>query len=165
MANKNITNRGYYLGVGRETGLKYYLQKPKFECGWYWSFDYIVGYEPRHKECAEFLSWEAVVDIYGQNAFEAMNCLIDKPSLSEKSCWLLCDYMKSCYTLKAMADLCYSGNSHYIETPNISFKDETLNNKINKELLPKLFKEIEKLFLEEDGGPKLTDRQKGGEFN
>lgn len=149
MKNKNITERGYYLGEDKY-GLKVYLQKPSWDCGWYWGFGYLEGYRNYAHDCDISIHWDSIVKDSNENAFDAMKHYFKELTISDDSLWLLCDYMKSFYTLKEMAELCHIGNSHYTETSNISFKDEELYNKINKELLPKLFKEIEKLFLEED---------------
>jgi len=65
-----------------------------------------------------------------------------KTVLTDKESWELADLMKSFYTLKDMAELCHSGNSHLTSTQGFDLKDEAQEEYINKELMPKIFNRI-----------------------
>ena len=58
--------------------------------------------------------------------------------------------MRTIYNLKETAELFRHGYSWQTERAKIDdLKDETLENKINKELLPQVFERVKKLLTEE----------------
>lgn len=135
---KFVDKGKYYLGVNN-LNEDVYLEKPSWDCDWYWGFGYITSY-------SSLTHWDYIVQEAHCNAFDAIKKYFKTLAISDDALWKLCDYMQSYYTLRSAADLFYSGNSNYTSDVKVSFKDKSFYEKINEELLPNLFKAIDDLF-------------------
>jgi hypothetical protein len=62
--------------------------------------------------------------------------------LTEKESWLLSDLMQSFYALREAAAVLGRGDSHLTTDPRATVRDAEMAEKINKIILPKLFKEV-----------------------
>ena len=153
----------YLLGTFKD-GKKFWLEAPRWECGWYWGFGYIETYtnnDPKHAEDIDshqhynslcFLKPE-VYD-YEKQAFvvkEYVHILSDHPDvaqcvLTKPEQWLLSDLMKTAYTLKQVAKLYRHGNSYltsHEKTPLLKRPDR--EQEINEVELPAVFAAITEL--------------------
>lgn len=147
MANSLITERGYYLGITKQ-GDKAYLVKPSWDCGWYWGFGYIQSYTPYHYDWSSHEHWDTLTK--DGFSFDIIKDHFKDLTLSDNDLYTLCDYMKSYYTLRRMADLTHCGDSFITAAARdlADFKNDEINTKINQEALPKLFKAVDTLFKE-----------------
>jgi hypothetical protein len=69
--------------------------------------------------------------------------------LTESEIWELCDYMKTFYTLKSVAELFKHGYSYQTEKAKIdNLQLPEQQDLVNKVWLPEVFKRIEKLLTE-----------------
>lgn len=130
----------YYLGVSRDDKELVYMPKPSWDCDWYWGFGYLESHSVwTHFDCSILNK--------PMCSFDAFKDYFETTPLTDDDIWVLCDYMMSFYTLKKTAELFKHGNSHQTVRAYVDeLQDLDLYNKINKELLPALFKKIDELF-------------------
>ena len=135
----------YLLGINKEKQ-KVWLVSPSWDCGWYWGMGYLqtmVG--NRLPSIASDISSHCHFDILflkrNKTIIEAFEEVFDKCTLDQKEVQLLASYMQAAYTLKDYARL--MGASISI------LKDEKEANRINHQVLPKLFNEIHNLLKED----------------
>lgn len=171
MMNKKVINRNgkeyYLLGtVKLYAGTKFekvkhlYLEKESWDCGWYWGLGCLVMFtNDRSPETAKDIDgWNHFdstffkdsnfngIKLVGRDPMERMNILFEEMVLDEKEQYKLWEIMKSLYTLRATAELLHIGGSHVTNNPcHDILKDEDMYWKINKEMMPALFKELRQL--------------------
>ena len=144
----------YLLGKDKDNYLVW-LEEPMWDCGWYWGFGYIERYTNRNgnpvnaRDISSHTHWTSeIVGPIGENKYihhMNENPLFETTTLKDNESWKLSDLMKSFYTLRQTAELFHSGNSHLTSTSPLSLKNPNLEDHINKNLLPKVFKEIDKI--------------------
>lgn len=145
---KNI----YLLGSDKD-GVKYWLEEASWDCGWYWGFGYVETYTnnrnpEKSRDIASLRHFDGL--FLKNNIFDSFKeMLIDTP-LTDKEIWQLLELMKTFYTLKNNAELYHLGGSNIANNvlKNI-LKNEIGENKINEEIMPKLFEEIYKMLTPE----------------
>lgn len=141
----------YLLGIDNE-GIKYWLEEPSWDCGWYWGFGYIETYTNNNNP-------SRARDITRHTHFDSMfmngnGCTRDnfknffkETPLNDNEIWELCDYMKTFYTLQSVAELFKHGYSHQTEKAKIEkLKNNEQADLVNKVWLPEVFKRIKELF-------------------
>lgn len=149
----------YLLGKDSE-GIKYWLEAPKFECGWYWGFGYVETYQrnsdPQYakdidshshisgllgtqerydfdKSC--FVKGEYIHNLIDNNTFEST-------TFTEKESWELSELFTQFYILQKMAEFYHTGGAH-MSTANIpTWKDQTECDRINQTMIPVITKRI-----------------------
>ena len=101
------------------------------------------------KKCNEILNFN-----YGGRRLETENQRIallkewkeyfEDSVLEEKDIYLLCDIMKLCYTTRTYSDMLHRGAGISSNTKGLKllYGNDTEYNRINKEVLPKLFNEV-----------------------
>jgi hypothetical protein len=147
--NKEI----YLLGVDHE-GVKYWLQAPSWDCGWYWGFGYVETYtNNKRPDLAKDISSHQHFNglfLNGVNSYETFTKFFKQSTLTNNEIWVLFDYMKSFYTLKETAQLFGMGNSHFTERAKVqALQREDLVKVINEIMLPELFHKVIKLLTPE----------------
>lgn len=145
---KNI----YLLGCDSD-GVKYWLEEASWDCGWYWGFGYVETYTNNNNpEKARDINSHQHFDglFLKRNIFDSFKEILTTTPLTDKEIWQLLELMKTCYTLKNSAEL-YRHGGAYITTNILqdTLKNEKEENKINNEILPKLFDEIYKILTPE----------------
>lgn len=144
--NKKI----FLLGQDKE-GTNYWLEAPSWDCGWYWGFGYIETYtNNRRPNIAKDISSHSHFDSMfmngpGNTSDQFKNFFV-KTTLTDNEIWELCDYMKTFYTLKTVAELFGRGYSYYTARAKVDglIQLEQVD-QINKVHLPEIFQRIEKL--------------------
>lgn len=136
--------RGYLLGIDTD-GNKVYLQKPSWDCGWYWGFGYVQSYDKKgFSSHQHFNGLFLEKDIHGSYLKHFTDLTLDKNEI-----WTLLELMKTFYILKEYAETVNRGGSHITSNPlKDLIKNDEQYNHINKVVLPKLFEEIHKLLTE-----------------
>lgn len=144
--NKKI----FLLGQDKE-GTNYWLEAPSWDCGWYWGFAYIETYtDNRRPNVAKDISSHSHFDSMfmngPENTYDQFKNFFVKTTLTDDEIWELCDYMKTFYTLRAVAELFGRGYSYYTEQAKVDglIQLEQVD-QINKVHLPEIFQRIEKL--------------------
>lgn len=142
--------KNWLLGTD-QNGRKLFLVAPSWDCGWYWGFGYVETYTnnshpERSKDIASHNHFDS---LFGTNCnlYDGFKRIIKDSTLSDNELWKLCDYMRTFYCLQETAEVLGRGYSHYTEKAKLDIiKDEAYAERINKVVLPELFKHIEELF-------------------
>lgn len=91
----------YLLGSDSD-GVKYWLEAPSWDCGWYWGFGYIETYtnntNPSRSRRVE--SHQHATDFYSKWCNE----ILKEKTFSDDEKWALCELFKNFYTLRNLAE-------------------------------------------------------------
>lgn len=142
---KNI----YLLGEDKE-GIKYWLVEASWDCGWYWGFGYIETYTNNKKpeNARDINSYQHFNSLFlKENILDGYHDFFVKSTLSDEEIWKLLGYMKEFYVCNEYTELLQYGNHITSSAKNIKEEENEEANKkeserINKKLLPELFKKI-----------------------
>lgn len=158
-----------YLIGQDENATKYWLEEPKWDCGWYWGFGYIETYQDNRepskaRDIDSHQHWDGFVGqlytwSFDYNAYIKgeyihhinQNKLFKFTTLTEKESWELSDLMKSFYDLKTAAEFFRFGNSHLTTTAiSKNLVNKRLEKNINEKVLPQIFKRIDEILSPKD---------------
>lgn len=148
---KTLFNKKCYLLGKDHQGINYWLEEPSWDCGWYWGFGYIETYTnnncpEKSRDISSHSHFDSMFMNNNENARDSFKKFFKETTLTDNEIWELCDYMKTFYTLKSVAELFGRGYSHYSERAKIeSLKSEEQTNLVNKSWLPEVFKRIDNL--------------------
>ena len=152
---KEIKNNRYYLlGKRKEDDYIIYLEKPSWDCDWYWGFGYIKAYKTKnHYDYEEHTNFDSL--FLKKNIYDSFIEYFSETTLSNKEIWILLGYMKEFYILQEYAELLQYGNYITSKAINILDKKNKAKNleeykRINTILLPELFDKIDKLLTIEE---------------
>lgn len=149
--DKNI----YLLGKD-ENGIKYWLEEASWDCEWYWGFGYIETYtNNKNPELSkDIMSHEHFDSLFlNNNIFYSYKDFFKKSTLNDDEIYKLLGYMKEFYAMRKYSDLLCCGNGITSKAKNIKEEKNEIENqkeyeRINKILMPELFKKIYKLLEE-----------------
>ena len=147
---KIFGNKYYLLGT-REDGMNVYMQEPEWQCGWYWGGLYLTCFtnnrQPeRSRDICEHFHFDSTFLNKNKSYRDAFKEYFKETVLTDSEIYELCDYMKTFYTLKSVAELFKNGYSHQTERAKIeALKSEDQRDLVNKVWLPEVFKRIETL--------------------
>ena len=139
--------KNYLLGRDKE-GKKIYLVAPSWDCGWYWGFGYLHSYTRRFGQLDTGTHTHFDTEFFESytNCFDAFKNYFDDTTLTANEIWILCDYMKTFYTLRKTAELFRHGYSYITGRAKIdNLERQDLEKEINEKMLPELFEKIDKL--------------------
>ena len=155
MLNKRVEKRNgqklFLLGRAKEDGKLQWLEESSWDCDWYWGLGYVASFtndnDPaRARDINGWSHFDGLFLSKGAYAYDAFKDYFEETTLTDKEVWTLLELMKTCYTLRGMADLTHIGGGHVTTNPcHDLLKDDDMNKKINKVMLPSLFKEVYKL--------------------
>lgn len=150
ISKKTINKFGehYLLGVDAD-GVKHYLKKPSFDCGWYWGFGYIRTFTNNNKpELSRDISRHYHFNSFEKNCnmFDGIKKAFVAFVLDDGELWTLCELMKTAYILRDYADTLHGGGAHYDTNPcKDIIKNDDEYNRINNVVLPAIFDQVKKL--------------------
>ena len=160
MLKKQIVHafgKTYYLLGKDEAGVKWYLQKPTWDCGWYWGFGYLDsftnGIRPeKSKDILGHTHLSSLMDEFKGNGFDALKHYFPKCVLTDDELFRFVDCAKSVYALKEAAELFGRGHSNYTEKAKIDdlIKPDWVK-EINEKMIPEIDAEIEKMLSPDEG--------------
>jgi len=134
----------YLLGQDKE-GINYWLEEPKWDCGWYWGFGYIETYinNGSPKNARNISSHQHATNFYSKWVLDKGSILCKTP-FTKKEKWELSELFEQFYLLRKMADFCYKTNPgcHIQESPIKHGDFSVWNKKINNEMIPKITNKI-----------------------
>lgn len=151
----------YLLGTDSD-GIRYWLEAPKWDCGWYWGFGYVETYTKnvlpeRAKDCdshqhidSSFMGAQEVYD-YDKKCFvkgEYIHNIYDSPKLErttfdEKTGWILSELFNEFYILKKTVELFHTGGAHTTTSPvQDLLKKPDYEKHINQVLIPAITAKI-----------------------
>ncbi|MBS1641026.1 MAG: hypothetical protein JSR11_00990 [Bacteroidetes bacterium] len=149
----------YLLGVD-EKGTNYWLEAPKWDCGWYWGFGYVETYTNNinpsiakdiksHAHISGILGEQEEYN-YEKGCFckgEYVHNLIDSKkfistTFDENESWELTELFNQFYFLKTAAENFGRGKCHTANTIAPKWEKKELANEINKVHIPAITKRI-----------------------
>jgi len=137
---KNIDwNTKIFFGINKETNERIYLDKPSWDCGWYWGFGYL-GNKDCHYHLSSYKNGRNI------NMYDALITDYDLNAKIKENLWEFCELVESSYVLKETAEVLGRGGSHY--TTNVCsdiIKNEVEVKRINEVVLPKIFDALYKI--------------------
>ena len=153
----------YYLLGKDEDGVKWYFQKPTWDCGWYWGFGYLDSFTnnaspEKSKDIAGHTRLSSLMGEFKGNGFDALKHYFHECVLTDEELFEFVDYVKSGYALKEAAELFGRGHSNYTEKAKIDglVKPDWVK-EINEKAIPAINRAIEKLLSPEDGWLESAD--------
>lgn len=152
---KNI----YLLGTD-ENGIKYWLEEPKWDCGWYWGFGYVETYtnnkKPElskdicsHSHISGFLGYQEEYSFQKQCFVkgEYIHNLIDSKTFAsttfnDKESWELSELFNQFYFMQKAAENFGRGKCHTANTIAPNWTNKELSKEINERHIPAITKRI-----------------------
>lgn len=118
-----------YLGKTREYGESVWLEKHKFDCGWYWAFGYI-GNRNLHMHISSLIKHPSNYEPDWTNVSHQFK----STWLTQKQWWILRDLFLTCYTLKEAAAVYRHGSYNTSDALPLTPINRDMENKINADL-------------------------------
>lgn len=114
----HILGSTYYLLGMDENKVKYYLEKGKFECDWYWSGGYIETFN-RNKSDIDLHTHYDTGKVHGLrfSYYNDFNKIFKKCTLTDSEKWKFHELMRTFYTAKEAMEMSYRGGSHITSNP------------------------------------------------
>jgi len=136
-----------------EHGERIYLQKPTWDCGWYWSFGYLGnkdchyhldGYQKKdHCLKLEDGNYKHITEKRNICMRDALLADYELNPVIEENLWVFCELALSIYSLKETAEVLGRGGSHMTNNPCQSvIKNKTEVKRINEIVIPALCQEL-----------------------
>lgn len=129
---RHAFGKNIYL-IGTRNGVQYWLEEPTWDSNSSQHFDIMF------------------FDVYknmNRTASDSFLEFFDETPFTEKEVYQLLDLMQSFYTCRRMADMTHLGHSGYIATDaNILLRDNNMYDKINRIMIPAIFKELKKILI------------------
>lgn len=134
MSKEIVGEKRIFFGVDKESLENIYINKPTWDCEWYWSFGYLGNSNNKtHYHLDGYAKRRNI------NIFDALNQDYHLNSVINDKLWLFCELSKTIYQLKESAEMFGRGGMHYTSNPYaLDIKNEALVAQINNVLLPKI---------------------------
>lgn len=142
----HILGSTYYLLGIDENKVKYYLEKGKFECDWYWSGGYIETFN-RNKSDIDLHTHYDTGKVHGLrfSYYDDFNKIFKKCTLTDSEKWKFHELMRTFYTAKEAMEMSYRGGSHITTNPlSDLIQNKTVYDHYNN-LIEKIHEELDKL--------------------
>lgn len=142
----HILGSTYYLLGMDENKVKYYLEKGKFECNWYWSGGYIETFN-RNKSDIDLHTHYDTGKVHGLrfSYYDDFNKIFKKCTLTDSEKWKFHELMRTFYTAKEAMEMSYRGGSHITTNPlSDLIQNKTVYDHYNN-LIKKIHEELDKL--------------------
>ena len=142
----HILGSTYYLLGMDENKVKYYLEKGKFECDWYWSGGYIETFN-RNKSDINLHTHYDTGKVHGLrfSYYDDFNKIFKKCTLTDSEKWKFHELMRTFYTAKEAMEMSYRGGSHVTTNPlSDLIQNKAVYDHYNN-LIEKIHEELDKL--------------------
>ena len=129
-----------------ENKVKYYLEKGKFECDWYWSGGYIETFN-RNKSDIDLHTHYDTGKVHGLrfSYYDDFNKIFKKCTLTDSEKWKFHELMRTFYTAKEAMEMSYRGGSHVTTNPlSDLIQNKAIYDHYNN-LIAKIHEELDKL--------------------
>ena len=141
----------HYLSGQHDDGVKWYLRKSTWDCGWYWGFGYLDSFTnnacpEKSKDIAGHTHLSSLMFELCGSGVGALKNRFKERVLADDELFRFVDYAKSAYALKEAAELFGRGHSNYTEKAKIDglVKPDWVK-EINEKMIPEIDAEIEKM--------------------
>lgn len=142
----HILGSTYYLLGMDENKVKYYLEKGKFECDWYWSGGYIETFN-RNKSDIDLHTHYDTGKVHGLrfSYYDDFNKIFKKCTLTDSEKWKFHELMRTFYTAKEAIEMSYRGGNHVTTNPlSDLIQNKAVYDHYNN-LIEKIHEELDKL--------------------
>jgi hypothetical protein len=152
---KEVNAKGNFL-LGKDAdGVKYWLAKASWDCGWYWGFGYVQTKDSHEHIDSSFLGKLSFYNTEKKvwDYTEYIHNIYDTPRLTEVTFtesegWVLSELFFTFYTLKKAAEMWHTGGAHITTNPLLTLLKRPEEEKhINENLMPKLFAEVSRILV------------------
>jgi len=148
-----------FFGTNKETNEKIYLDKPTWDCNWYWSFGYLGS-----KNCHYHLSgYNSKTHVFTTDKGELKHitesrnkhmyyCLLEDYELNDtikENLWSFCEQARTIYTIKDAYEVIHRGGSNYTHHP---LKNKVKDSRKASSWATKLLPELLQRFWNDFGG-------------
>ena len=116
-----------------ENGDKVYLQKASYDCDWYFGFGYIAVFEKNRSEQSTHTHWDSYFTGSSHVQPEDITEKLAETPFSKKELWILCDLMKTFYSLKETSGVYNRGNSHLTGETHGMLKNEEMKQQVDRD--------------------------------
>lgn len=131
----------------KKDNTRYYLCKPKFDCGWYWGLGYLAT--GRDCLCGHFDSYFKDKPFY-----DAWLDDFDDTPFTKDEAYIITDYMRQLYRLREMAVMLHCGNTNITGNAKVleQFAEQNLAEykRINNVLIPTVWNALVDVLLDEE---------------
>ena len=142
----HILGSTYYLLGIDENKVKYYLEKGKFECDWYWSGGYIETFNQNKSDINLHTHYDTG-KVHGLrfSYYDDFNKIFKKCTLTDSEKWKFHELMRAFYTAKEAMEMSYRGGSHVTTNPlSDLIQNKAVYDHYNN-LIEKIHEELDKL--------------------
>ena len=117
----------------KSNGDKVYLQKASYDCDWYFGFGYIAVFEENRSEQSTHTHWDSYFT--GSSHVEPNHIKeeFEETPFTDKELWVLCDLMKTFYSLKETSGIYNRGNSHLTGETHGMIENEEMKQKVDRD--------------------------------
>lgn len=133
-----------YALLGKtEDGDKLYLQKAEYAVDWYFSFGNLVIFEENNIKPTTSTHWNSYFT--GSKHVQPNDIkdkLVETP-FEDEVLWMLCDWMKTFYSLKEVSGVYHRGNSHLTRRTHGELENKDKKRQIDHDTL-KIIKNVHK---------------------
>lgn len=153
MKKQKITkfNNDYYLLGINQNNEKVWLEKPSWDCGWYWGLGYVETFDRNYSDIDTHTHFDSLFFNTNKMSYDAFKEYFKETTLINEELWTLLECMKSLYTLSEYSELLHIGGSNYTTNPcKELLKNKDEYNRINKILIPNLWKQVENILKGEE---------------
>ena len=142
----HILGSTYYLLGMDENKVKYYLEKGKFDCGWYWSGGYIETFNKRKTDIDMHTHYDTgEVNGLRFSYYDDFDKIFKKCTLTDSEKWKFHELMHTFYTAKEAMKMSYRGGSHITTNPlSDLIQNKAVYDHYNN-LIEKIHEELDKL--------------------
>lgn len=145
--SKAFGKKVYLLGKDKK-GIKYWLEEPRWECDWYWGFGYIETYENNDDpENARDIDSHQHADDFYPKWWGEKDSILTETTFNKDEGWKLADLFRQFYMFQGLAEYMHIGHTGMTQTKILfpALEREELYNRLNKEIIPQIFKQIEEI--------------------
>lgn len=146
----NWHGKTYYLLGENAEGVRYWLKKASWDCGWYWGIGYVETFTNNKapqlsRDIASHQHFDGLF-LKGGNCWDLFNGLLVETPLSINERWQLLELMSTAYTMREYADLLEQRGAHITNNPLADVIGNTAErDRINGEIIPAINEKIYEL--------------------
>ena len=163
MTKKTIEKFGKHFLLGFGNGTTVYIQRPSWDCGWYWGFGYLHTYTNRNcpersKDLSTHTHFDTAFPTYDTFLLNQQKSRLDKSVLSESEMWQLYELFRSAYKAREYSDMLHTHGAHITTNPCADvIGNDAEYKRINNVVLPTIFMQIELLLAPNPEIPEIQD--------
>lgn len=154
---KKVINRfgEHYLLGADEYGIRYYMKKESWDCGWYWGFGYVRTFTNNKnpqlsKDIASHQHFDGMFFNQNKCGYDAFKEFFVETPLTDDEIWELVDLMRTAYTLQESAELFGRGYSHYTSKAKLDVVvNEDYVENINHTMIPAVMDRVRDILTKE----------------